>query len=39
MFCGKDYRLVIESKEGEGTLIKIPVPKKFSNSENEEGSK
>ena len=27
MFCGKDYRLVIESKEGEGTLIKIPVPK------------
>ena len=27
VFCGKDYRLVIESKEGEGTLIKIPVPK------------
>ena len=21
VFCGKDYRLVIESKEGEGTLI------------------
>jgi two-component system sensor histidine kinase YesM len=39
MFCGKDYRLVIESKEGEGTLIKIPVPKKFTISENEEGSK
>ena len=29
MFCGKDYRLVIESKEGEGTLIKIPVPRHF----------
>ena len=26
MFCGKDYRLKIESVEGEGTLIKIPVP-------------
>ena len=29
MFCGKDYRLVVESKEGEGTLIKIPVPRHF----------
>ena len=31
VFCGKDYRLVIESKEGEGTLIKIPVPKAVHN--------
>ena len=30
MFCGKDYRLVVESKEGEGTLIRIPVPRKYS---------
>ena len=30
MFCGKDYRLVVESNEGEGTLIKIPVPRIFS---------
>ncbi len=29
MFCGKDYRLVIESTEGEGTLIKIPVPRNY----------
>ncbi len=29
MFCGKDYRLIIESNEGEGTLIKIPVPRHF----------
>ncbi len=29
MFCGKDYRLKIESKEGEGTLIKIPIPRQF----------
>lgn len=33
VFCGKDYRLVIESKEGEGTLIKIPVPRQFVQSE------
>ncbi len=33
VFCGKDYRLVIESKEGEGTLIKIPVPRQFIESE------
>ena len=33
VFCGKDYRLVIESKEGEGTLIKIPVPRQFIQSE------
>ena len=39
MFCGKDYRLVIESKEGEGTLIKIPVPKQIINRENEDVSK
>ena len=31
MFCGKDYRLKIESREGEGTLIKIPIPKQFKN--------
>ena len=30
MFCGKDYRMVVESKEGKGTLIKIPVPRRFS---------
>ncbi len=29
MFCGRDYRLIIESVEGEGTLIKIPVPRHF----------
>ena len=29
MFCGKDYRLIIESTEGEGTLVKIPVPRNF----------
>lgn len=28
-FCGKDYRLVVISNEGEGTLIKIPVPRHF----------
>ncbi len=39
MFCGKDFRLVIESLEGQGTLIKIPVPKKFSEKESEEESK
>ena len=39
MFCGKDFRLVIESLEGQGTLIKIPVPKKFSEKESEEASK
>ena len=33
VFCGKEYRLVIESKEGEGTLIKIPVPRQFIQSE------
>ena len=33
VFCGKDYRLVIESKEGEGTLIIIPVPRQFIESE------
>jgi two-component system sensor histidine kinase YesM len=31
MFCGKDYRLIIESTEGEGTLVKIPVPRHFLN--------
>ena len=35
MFCGKNYRLVVESKEGEGTLIKIPVPRQFRNSDRE----
>ena len=25
----EDYRLIIESKEGEGTLVKIPVPRHF----------
>ena len=29
VFCGKDYRLVVISNEGEGTLIKIPVPRHF----------
>ena len=34
MFCGKDYRMVVESKEGQGTLIKIPVPRHFSEGDN-----
>ncbi len=34
MFCGKDFRLIIESKENQGTLIKIPVPKKFLEGES-----
>ena len=32
MFCGKDFRLKIESVEGEGTLIKIPVPLQLRNN-------
>ena len=36
MFCGKDYRLVVESTEGEGTLIKIPIPLQLRNNNNEE---
>ena len=32
MFCGKEYRLKIESVEGEGTLIKIPVPLQLRNN-------
>jgi len=36
MFCGKDYRLVIKSDEGQGTLIKIPVPKQFISIKNED---
>ena len=35
VFCGKDYRLKIESKEGQGTLIKIPVPCKPSRGDRE----
>ena len=35
MFCGKDYRIKIESVEGEGTLIKIPVPLELRNSDRE----
>ena len=35
MFCGKDYRLIIESTEGEGTLVKIPIPVKFADIERE----
>ena len=35
MFCGKDYRIKIESAEGEGTLIKIPVPLQLRNSDKE----
>ena len=35
MFCGKDFRLKIESKEGEGTLIKIPVPRQLRTSDKE----
>ena len=37
MFCGKDYRLIIESNEGEGTLIKIPVPRHFLETSEETG--
>ena len=37
MFCGKNYRLVVESKEGEGCLIKIPVPRKFIEAEEISG--
>ena len=32
MFCGKDYRMIIESRKGEGTLIKIPVPRNLKNT-------
>ena len=35
MFCGKDFRLKIESKEGEGTLVKIPVPRQLRTSDKE----
>ena len=35
MFCGKDYRLVVESNEGEGTLIRIPVPRQFLKDEGD----
>ena len=37
MFCGKNYRLVVKSKEGEGCLIKIPVPRKFIEAEEISG--
>ena len=35
MFCGKDYRIKIESADGEGTLIKIPVPLQLRNTDKE----
>jgi two-component system sensor histidine kinase YesM len=35
MFIGKDFRLKIESKEGEGTLIKIPIPLQLRNGGRE----
>ena len=35
MFCGKDYRIKIESAEGEGTLIKIPVPLELRDNDRE----
>ena len=31
-FCGKDFRMVIESPADGGTLVKIPVPKNYAES-------
>ena len=35
-FYGKNFRMVIETKEGEGTLIKIPVPMHYEEHSSEE---
>ncbi|MCR4580214.1 MAG: histidine kinase [Treponema sp.] len=35
-FYGKDYRMKIESREGEGTLIKIPVPLHYKDLDGEQ---